>query len=221
MFWLRWVAANAAGELVGLGGTALLAALLFTRMGGDASSVPATLTGAALVVAAGALVEGMAVGGAQWVVLRRALPGLSGRRWMGMTALGAGVAWALGMVPSTLMSIASDGPQSAAPPAEPSEAVVYALAALMGLALGPVLGLPQWLALRRHVAHAGWWIAANALAWALGMPIIFAGVSLVVDGHGPLAARAGGAAGTLALAGAVVGAVHGLFLLRLLRGTRR
>jgi hypothetical protein len=52
------------------------------------------------------------------------------------------------------------------------------------------------------------------------MPIIFAGVGLVVDGHGPLAARVGGAAGTLALTGAVVGAVHGLFLLRLLHARR-
>jgi hypothetical protein len=61
---------------------------------------------------------------------------------------------------------------NSAPAPEISDTLVYLLAAAMGLVLGPVLGVPQWWVLRRHVAHAWWWIPANAAAWALGMPVI-------------------------------------------------
>jgi hypothetical protein len=47
-----------------------------------------------------------------------------------------------------------------------NDLVIYALAAGMGLILGTILGVPQWLALRRHVPKAGWWVPANALAWS-------------------------------------------------------
>jgi NhaP-type Na+/H+ or K+/H+ antiporter len=96
-----------------------------------------------------------------------------------------------------------------------SDLMVYTLAAGMGLVLGAILGLPQWLALRRYVPHAGWWVPANALAWMLGMVVIFIGTSLI---------PASGFSWQIAIlllmfvvaAGAVVGAVHGWCLIWLL-----
>ncbi len=38
---------------------------------------------------------------------------------------------------------------------------------LILLMMGLAIGLTQWLILRRRIARAGWWIAANALGWGL------------------------------------------------------
>ncbi len=209
--WLRWVLANVAGEMVGLGTTALLAAYALST---GATDLPTVLAMAAIVVVAGAVIEGTAVGTAQWLVLREPLTVLPWRAWTLATAAGAFVAWTLGMVPSTLANIGADA--GGVPPAEMDSIATYGLAFVMGFLLGPVLGLPQWLVLRRYVRRAGWWVFANAVAWAPAMAIIFAGAgSVPPGGGGPVLVLV--LLSTLAAAGAVVGAIHGLFLVWLLR----
>jgi hypothetical protein len=42
---------------------------------------------------------------------------------------------------------------------------------LGGLATGAVIGLAQWLVLRRHLALAPWWIAATALGMGAGLAL--------------------------------------------------
>lgn len=216
--YVRWVGANALAELLGLGSTLVLVAGLFGLI--DRSSLPVALLLALLAAVAGAAVEGTAVGTLQWTVLRRALPGFRLAPWVVATALGAFVAWALGMIPSTLFSAMAEGSGGGAPPAEPPLALQLLLAAGMGLVLGPILGVPQWRVLRRHLPHAGYWVPANALAWMLGMPMVFLGTSAITPKTPPLAIGAVLAASLLA-AGAVVGSVHGAFLVRLLRGAER
>jgi hypothetical protein len=214
-FWLRWVGANSLAEMIGLGVAAAVGVRAFA---GSPTNLGQALAGAAPVVLAGAF-EGLVVGWAQWSVLRRPLPVLRARAWIGATVLGAFVAWCLGMLPSTIMSLA---PQPAAPaPAGPSPfdgPLVYPLAMGMGAVLGVVLGLPQWAVLRRW-APRGWrWIAANSAAWALGMPIIFLVAGGLPSGL-PVAAIAVIVLATLALAGAVLGAVHGAVLVRMVAPT--
>jgi hypothetical protein len=213
--WARWVLANAIGEAVGLGVTALVGAVavLYER---ESSGVLATLGAAVLAILAGTLVEGTVVGSAQWLVLRRPLPRLPWRRWAAATGAGALLAWTLGMIPSTVLSLGAGSGGGGEARSEPSEILVYALAFIMGLALGPVLGFAQWLALRRHVRGAWLWMPANALAWAFGMVVIFAGVDPAMSGGFGVRSVAILVL-TLALAGAVVGAIHGLALVRLLR----
>lgn len=210
-FWLRWVAANAVAELVGLGSSMLLWGLFIFREESRLGVVWAAL----LVVLGSTALEGTAVGVAQWAVLRARLPRLPLSHWWLATAVGAAVAWTAGMIPSTLMSLESAESTSAAAP--PSDAMMLVLAAAMGFVLGVVLAWPQWWVLRRHVARAGWWLPANMLAWAGGMAVIFAVVGAVV-GDGPFTPVAAiMLLAGLALAGAVVGAVHGAVLVRLLR----
>jgi hypothetical protein len=211
------VLANALGELLGLGlvGAAGMASV---RAFGPDRLDAAPLLVASAMVALGA-VEGLIVGAAQWRALRQSLPLLSARAWMAATACGALAAWLLGALPSTIMKLAHSG-ASPAPPPEPGPLLRYAAAAALGLLAGPVLAAFQWRVLRRHVDRAGWWPLANAAAWALGMPVVFLAVGVAVGrklGAGsPVSALV-----LLALAGAVVGAVHGGVLVNLVARTDR
>jgi hypothetical protein len=36
---------------------------------------------------------------------------------------------------------------------------------------GTVVGVLQWLVLRRQVARAGWWVLASTVGWVVGMPL--------------------------------------------------
>jgi hypothetical protein len=79
---------------------------------------------------------------------------------------------------------------------------------------GAVLSFAQWLVLRRVVTRAGLWIPANMLAWAFGMPVIFGGIDLAfkMTQAWQSVLVVGGA---LFVAGTLVGAIHGRFLMAL------
>jgi hypothetical protein len=205
--WVRWVLANAAGEVVGLGAVAAVLAA------GAATPWPPLIV---LVgtVALGSL-EGTAVGVAQWLAVRRALPRLEARAWTVATVLGALLAWLLGMLPSTLFALIGE-PETSGAATELSPAAEAALAAALGAVAGAVLALFQWRALRPHVRRAARWLAANAAAWALGMPLVFAVAGHVFSAGVTVRGVAVALAGIAAI-GALVGAVHGAVLVRLVR----
>ncbi len=209
--WLRWVAANALSELLGLGATFAVIGLLLPRL----QAIPGALgvlAGFALAVASGAI-EASLVGLAQAWAMRPAFPAVSRLNWWRATLIGALAAYALGYLPSTLMSLGEQSARGAAL-AEPPQWVVLLLAAGMGAAAGALLSFAQWRVLRRSVPGAGVWMPANMLAWALGMPLIFWGMDIFFTFE-PLARGVPFLAALLLLMGAVVGAVHGWFLVRL------
>jgi len=207
--WFQWILANAIGETVGLGGTLVISGLLLVNAQKTMGVVPA----AVLAVLAGTFIEGIVVGTAQWLVLRRPIKSIKWRIWVLATAIGAFIAWTLGMIPSTFMFASADS--GGAAPAQMSDLMIYALAAVMGLVLGSILGVPQWVVLRHHLPKAGWWVLANALAWMVGMVIVFVGTSFI-----PPEGLSLNVALVLLLflfaAGAAVGAIHGLVLVWLL-----
>ena len=209
--WLRWVLANAISEALGLGATLLIGVFLLVQ----AEPAIGTLPAAALGVLAGTAIEGSIVGTAQWLVLRGPLKRMQWRTWALMTALGACVAWSLGIIP-----FLSSTPDSGAASGEMSDLVVYTLAAGLGLAAGAILGAPQWLALRHHLPKAGWWVPANALAWMVGMVVVFVGTSFI-PAEGITFSVAMVLLLFVVLAGALVGAVHGLGLIWLLHQRRQ
>lgn len=213
--WLQWVIANVASEVLGLGLVAVVATAMVLTIGEPETALVA-LTMAGVMIAAGAI-EGVIVGFAQWLVLRRRLRRLSRREWVTATAIGAFLAWAMGMAPSTLMALNQSAGSS--PPPEMSDAVKYALAAVMGATLGTILGAPQWHALRRYASGASLWIWANAAAWAVGMPAVFIGAGTSPVGESALCVALTVVV-TIAAAGASVGAIHGAALLWLLRQRR-
>jgi len=91
---------------------------------------------------------------------------------------------------------------------------VLLLAAGLGTVGDAVLSFAQWLAMRGKVQRARIWIPANMLAWTFGMPIIFWGIDLAFKLSAVWQAMLLMAV-VLFAAGAVVGGIHGLFLVRL------
>jgi hypothetical protein len=165
----------------------------------------------------GTALEGVLVGLAQGRVIHLHAPAIGVRRWTLATAAGAGAAWFFGMVPSTTVALMQNsGMATAEPvPAQPPALLQYPAAALMGLILGVILAFPQMMVLRRVVERPGRWLIANSAAWFLGMPLIFFGMDQLSWGGTAPAVGAGIVLVCLAT-GAVVGAVHGLWLRRML-----
>ncbi|MGN6743210.1 MAG: hypothetical protein ACTHJL_07915 [Amnibacterium sp.] len=147
-FLRSWVPAVAAAELVGF--------LAPVAVGVTTSSLPWRAF-VPLVLAAGA-VEGAVLGSGQALVLRRALPALDAQRWIGLTALGALLAYAV-VAPGTWIGAFDALPTP----------VRVALLATSALVLLVVLGGAQWLELRRRVRLAWTWILWVALAWLVAL----------------------------------------------------
>jgi hypothetical protein len=163
-------------------------------------------------VASGA-VEATLVGLAQWWAMWPWFPSIERFAWWRGTFIGALIAYVLGYLPSTIMSM-GEATASSAPVAEPPQWIVLLLAAGMGTVGGAVLSCAQWLVMRGRVKRAGLWIPANMLAWTFGMPVIFWGIDMAFK----LSAIWQSVllmAGTLFVAGTIVGGIHGLFLVRL------
>jgi hypothetical protein len=208
--WVRWLGANAFGELLGLGTTFAVIALVFSAMGDQAGTI--AVLASFLIAAASGAIEATLVGLAQWWAMHPWFPDITRHAWWLATLVGALVAYVLGYLPSTLMSLGESASQSQA--AEPPQWLVLLLAAGLGAVAGAVLSFAQWLALRKSVPRAGWWVPANMLAWLVGMPIVFWGIDAAQRGQ-PLAQTILLLAGCLLLTGAVVGGIHGVFLVRL------
>jgi len=213
-FYRRWVWANGWAELLGLGATLLLG-WFGTRAFSPADASPLIiLAGAFAAIVFGTLLEGILIGFAQARVLHDRLAALAPRSWILATASGAAVAWALGMIPSTVINLLNSQPAS--PMSEFPDSPQYLLAAAMGMVLGVILGSSQWRVLRHHVPHAGFWVGANAVAWTIGMPLIFLGMDTLSENAS--VTRIGlTVLATCLAAGLAVGAIHGWALIRLLR----
>jgi len=126
------------------------------------------------------------------------------RAWVSVTAAAAGIAWVLGLLPSSITNIETYPPL---------------MVASVGLVLGCIflllMGGAQWLVRRHYVTRARWWIAVNAVAWPLGVVVSILGISLIPD-HAALAIMIlVGILSGLAM-GMVVGALTGVALAWLL-----
>ncbi|MDA2926004.1 hypothetical protein MYX78_02030 [Acidobacteria bacterium AH-259-G07] len=133
-------------------------------------------------------VVGMIVG---WIVLA----GRFWRRWMLASTVGFGVGSVLGfIVAQAVVGKVGRDPQGGPVFGSGGDLIVGALAMLLG-------GIMQWLVLRRQVSWAGLWALASPVGFAL------------------LVAVTGGVPGVVGctIFGAMISAVTGIVLLRLLR----
>jgi len=211
LLWTRWTLANALSEMIGLGLTFAITGLLFSGIGAQ-NTTASILLSFGIAVLSGA-VEATFVGLTQWWAMHPWFPSIGKFAWWRGTLVGALIAYVLGYLPSTLMSL-GEATASSAPVTEPAQWIVLLLAAGMGIVGGVVLSFAQWLVMRRNVQGAGIWIPANMLAWLFGMPVIFWGIDLAFK-MPVLWQSVLVMAGTLFVTGAIVGGIHGLFLIRL------
>ena len=207
-YWLNWTVICGLGEFFGIGFAAGVAVLHFSMVG-EPRTVALKLLVIAVMMLAGA-VEGLITGYFQWSVLKKRFSEIRARNWLGLTALGAVIAWMLGMIPSTFFAPEA----SSAAAIEFSTGQIVLLSTGMGVVLGALFGVFQWIELKKHTVQAGWWIIANALGWTVGLAIIFIGASQPANEAGLAAAITIGAISGL-LAGLAVGAVTGIFLVRM------
>jgi hypothetical protein len=196
--WLNWTIAVSLGELVGFTIPAIAGAIAGWLLLSEFSL-------AALLVLAGAG-EGAILATAQALVLRQVIPEFTGGRWILYTAIGAMIAWGLGMSASQLNNL------------ENITLVIIGWIAIAAV-LVCTIGFAQWLVLRDYFYGAGWWIPVNALAWMLGVLVPVSVLSLVPDDMpfafmGLLAILSG------AVMGVIVGTITGWMLARLAKNPR-
>ncbi len=213
-FYINWILANGWAEALGLGTTFVLGVQLSSEVS-DLSSQRTVIGVDIASIVLGIVLEGVIVGVAQGRVLNRRFPRIRLKTWIIATSVGAGLAWLIGMIPATVMSLLEAG-GSDPEIQEPGAVLQLLLAVGLGSITGPILGFAQWRALRQYISKSTSWLWANAIAWAIGMPVIFSGMDFV-PWSGSDAEIALSIYGVCLVAGLVVGAVHGLFMLRLLR----
>jgi len=200
-FVAKWIAAHAAGEMLGLAVVGIAAMLARSWAHG---SVAAAL---ALGASAGVL-EGAIVGGLLGTVIVAARPEVRLSAWLRWTMVGAVICWGFGMLPSALVHATQGGAGVATHSNEPPRWLISLGAVGLGLLAGPILGALQARALRPMGVRARTWIAATSIGWAAGMPIVFAAASESWSGvHAAVRGLA-----LLACAGAVVGLATGVAL---------
>ncbi|OGO24295.1 MAG: hypothetical protein A2144_10225 [Chloroflexi bacterium RBG_16_50_9] len=209
-YWLKWTIACGAGEFLGIAVAAGIWVLHATILG-EPQVISQKIILLVFMIFAGVF-EGLVTGGLQWSVLKIKFTDLKAKNWLFFTALGAAVAWLLGMMPSTFFIPDAAGNHSVG--FELSGWLFIFMSAFMGMVLGVIFGIFQWLELRKHALAAGQWILANSVGWLAGIVTIFLGASLPsADTKLAVTIVIGAVSGLLG--GLFVGAITGLFLIKL------
>jgi hypothetical protein len=186
-----WVLATTLGELVGFAGPVAAGLAAFAATGD--SRVGALVQAVASVL--GGAFEGASIGWFQSGALAaHGLP-VPRRRFAAATAAAAAFAWAVGLVPPTLLAW---GVQ-----ASPLWILPWGLAALLALC---AMGWVQARVLRRFGWQSWRWTAVTALAWVAGVAVPVTTLVLLPDGA-TSAVRGIAAVGSGVAMGAVVGLV--------------
>lgn len=115
--------------------------------------------------------EGLLFGFAQWLVLRRYIR--HPNCWIVLSALGVFLSWFMALALSVVIGLIY-----LASPENRTMTTLIEEVALLGAAVGTVIGYAQWLILEMTNHKAIWWVCANTLAWSLGLVIAFIGAGI-------------------------------------------
>lgn len=163
----RWMGVVGGGIFVGLVSAIVLSSFLFAMVGEPNTGLKV------IILLSGSLIVGMAVGACiaypQYRFLRKQLA-ISWQQWLGGTALAGIIITCIGNVPQLL--IARSG--GAVLPGQLSWVLVGFYSMLIGIGVGLVFGICQWLSLRAVEPQAKNWIRANFIAWGVGAPLLIA-----------------------------------------------
>jgi hypothetical protein len=166
LFWLWWVLASVGGVIVFM---ILSDSLSMIRARIVPQSSDQTYQQVTLFESIASGVLGALVGLAQWLVLRQVKPGT--HFWVLATIVGY-------VLCSEMLLIFQFG-----------RSILY-FDTLTFLKIGIVLGIVQWIVLRKWVYQASWWIVTSFLSWLFAFSIIYvenlAGVATILQPWTPL-----------------------------------
>jgi hypothetical protein len=121
----------------------------------------------------GGAIQGGILGFAQAFALRKTAAALPMRRWIGITASGALIAWIVGMIPGSFLKLGTDTPASV------GILVAFAVVAVV------VMPVAQWFILRGtklgKIGRVWRWIPITAVAWTAGIAWLLLAAPLVQD----------------------------------------
>jgi hypothetical protein len=148
--WIAWALATTLAWVAG--------GMLLIGLGYGIAEAIHPLLGEQVALAIGFCIAGglagAATGAVQWLVLRQF--GVDTRGWIAASGIGMAIS-----MPIAILIAVTTRPQPGI--------------LLGGPLVGGIVGLAQWLILRRHVAQAGWWVLASAL----GFTAFFAAAQLL------------------------------------------
>lgn len=221
VFWLCWVFANLAGGIIG----GVFGSLAFSILSNDSlfdPSSPLSQLRIFLIVLPWftSIIIGLAVGLAQWLVLRNLLLGssiLDGLGWVFFTGIGIVLGVTFIGLPiyfaafTLLLPVALSFPST--------YTVIGSIAGLVTvIAGGATIGFAQWSLLKKYVNDAQWWIFATSAGWLMG--VVASGLTLDFSDNWTVAAFSSlgyGDIGRTAIAGGttslIVGVTTGLLLI--------
>lgn len=158
--WERWVIANTIAQSIGWFVAAHLGQII------DKFDIENLYP---ILLLLGTL-EGLLLGFAQYLVLRRYIR--KAIYWILFTAVGVLVSWFMGLTVSAVIGLfyAANLHQKIT--------TLINEVALLGAAVGTVIGYAQWLILKAVNKQAIWWVFTNALAFSLGLVIAFIGAGI-------------------------------------------
>jgi hypothetical protein len=161
------------GELLGIGAAAIIGRFLFIEFSGASAGSSFTLTYAILIMAGAA--EGFIIGYVQWRSLSKLLRHFKPLPWILTTTLSTIAGWLLVLPPAVLfisflskISLISN---------------YYSMfyTALIGIAFGGLIGIPQFFIIKKFYKNAIIWILANTVGWTLSFLIIYFSVSMLTN----------------------------------------
>ena len=176
--WLGWVLASTIGWVIGFG----IGFFLFDQIGSIVY-----IDGDELLAYVALPSIGISLGMLQWLVLRHQLPQAG---WWILASL-VGYLGALAVVRSPNVLIVT--PESLL-----DDAAFFFI-------LGVVVGIPQWLVLRRHYSKSFWWVLISTFGWMGFLLVVANPLSSLVE-----------FIGFSGIIGAISGAVSGFFLIWLM-----
>jgi hypothetical protein len=120
--------------------------------------------------------HGALVGLAQTEAARKLFPGVASSRWIVATAVGVATVTAIGILPATLVSLFESSANASIESFSQSRFhwEHYLWAAGIGALSGTLRSAVQWFLIMEFSDKAWKWLVANAVAWAAGMPLLFA-----------------------------------------------
>lgn len=161
--WERWVIANTIAQSIGWFVAAHLGQII------DKFDIENLYP---ILLLLGTL-EGLLLGFAQYLVLRRYIRKAS--YWIFFTTVGVLISWFMGLTVSAVIGLfyAANLHQKIT--------TLINEVALLGAAIGTVIGCAQWLILKAVNKQAIWWVFTNALAFSLGLVIAFIGAGINIS----------------------------------------